>query len=88
MPGSEISNALGLYDTAVRKATLREQQIDALQKSVEYTQELLNYGSANYIEVLNAEQSLLGAQLSNVNDQLQQLNAVVTLYRALGGGWK
>ncbi|HKI89466.1 MAG TPA: TolC family protein, partial [Draconibacterium sp.] len=83
-----VSDALVLYDTAVRKATLRKQQIEALLKSVEYTQELLTYGSANYIEVLNAEQSLLGAQLNNVNDQLQQLNAVVTLYRALGGGWE
>ena len=86
--GREVSDALSMYDAAVRKSTLRVQQIDALQKSVEYTQELLNYGSANYIEVLNAEQSLLRAQLNNVNDQLQQLNAVVTLYRSLGGGWE
>lgn len=85
--GSEVSNALGMFDAAARKTTFREQQINALQKSVEYTRELLTYGSASYIEVLNAEQSLLGAQLNRVNDQLQQLNAVVTLYRALGGGW-
>ena len=86
--GREVSNAMSLYDAAVRKATFREKQINALQKSVNYTQELLTYGSASYIEVLNAEQSLLGAQLNNINDQLQQLNAVVTLYRALGGGWR
>jgi outer membrane protein, multidrug efflux system len=49
---------------------------------------LLTYGSANYTEVLNAQASLLSAQLSSVNDRLQQLNAVVSLYRALGGGWK
>ncbi len=86
--GREVNNALGMYETAEQKAGLREQQISALQKSVEYTQELLNYGSASYIEVLNAEQSLLAAQLNKINDQLQQQNAVVTLYRALGGGWK
>jgi multidrug efflux system outer membrane protein len=57
-----------------------------LQKSVEYSQELLRYGSANYTEVINARQSLLSAQLNRVNDRLQQLQAVVNLYRALGGG--
>jgi outer membrane protein TolC len=67
---------------------LRQLQLDALVKSVDYTKELLTYGSSTYIEVLNAQTSLLSAQLSSINDRLQQLNAVVTLYRALGGGWK
>jgi NodT family efflux transporter outer membrane factor (OMF) lipoprotein len=85
--GQEVNNALGLYDTATKKIDLREKQIYALEKSVEYTRELLMYGTASYIEVLAAQQSLLGAQLNSVNDHLQQLNAVVSLYRALGGGW-
>lgn len=86
--GQEVNNALGLYESSVKKTELRQQQLAALDKSVEYTKELLNYGSATYTEVLNAQQSLLAAQLNNVNDHLQQLNAVVSLYRALGGGWK
>ncbi len=75
-------------NTATTKIDLRQQQITALEKSVEYTRELLTYGSSSYIEVLAAQQNLLGAQLNSVNDQLQQLDAVVSLYRALGGGWK
>jgi len=67
---------------------LRKLQLEALNKSVDFTKELLTYGSANYTEVLNAQTSLLSAQLNSVNDQLQQLNSVVSLYRALGGGWK
>ena len=86
--GQEVNNALGMYDTAAKKMVLRQQQLDALQKSLDYTEELLKYGSATYIEVLNAQQNLLSAQLSDVNDHLQQLNAVVSLYRTLGGGWK
>lgn len=86
--GQEVNNALGLYDSSVQKTALRQLQLDALIKSVDYTKELLTYGSATYIEVLNAQTSLLSAQLSSVNDRLQQLNAVVGLYRALGGGWK
>lgn len=86
--GQEVHNTLGSYESSVRKIELRKQQLDALTKSVDYTRELLTYGTATYTEVLNAETSLLSAQLNKVNDQLQQLNAVVTLYRALGGGWK
>jgi outer membrane protein, multidrug efflux system len=86
--GQEVHNTLGSYESSVRKIALRKLQLDALIKSVDYTKELLTYGSATYTEVLNAQTSLLSAQLNSVNDQLQQLNAVVTLYRALGGGWK
>lgn len=86
--GQEVNNALGSYEASVLKINLRQQQLTALEKSVDYTKELLNYGSATYTEVLNAQQSLLAAQLNNVNDHQQQLNAVISLYRALGGGWK
>jgi len=86
--GQEVHNALGSYESSVQKIALRKLQLEALVKSVDYTKELLTFGSANYTEVLNAQTSLLSAQLNSVNDQLQQLNAVVSLYRALGGGWK
>lgn len=87
--GQEVSNALYDYNAAVEKASIRSQQISYLQKSVDYTKELLKYTSAtNYTDVLTSEQSLLAAQLSSISDKLQQLRAVVTLYRSLGGGWK
>lgn len=87
--GQEVSNALYTYQTAVEKEESRAKQIAALVKSVDYTQELLRYSSAtNYTDVLTSEQGLLAAQLSGVNDRLQKLQAVVNLYRALGGGWK
>jgi NodT family efflux transporter outer membrane factor (OMF) lipoprotein len=86
--GQEVSNALSLYETAAEKTSIRANQLSALQKSVEYTQELLKNGFANYTEIITARQSLLQAQLGQVNDRLQQLQAVVNLYNALGGGWK
>ena len=86
--GAEVTDALSMYDASLQKIELREKQLDALEKSVSYTKELLIYGSATYTEVLNAQQSLLNAQLNDVNDRIQQLNAVVSLYRALGGGWR
>jgi NodT family efflux transporter outer membrane factor (OMF) lipoprotein len=87
--GQEVSNALYAYEMAVEKEDSREKQIEALKKAVDFTQQLLEYSSAtNYTDVLTSEQNLLAAQLSGVNDNLQKLQAVVDLYRALGGGWK
>jgi multidrug efflux system outer membrane protein len=86
--GQEVHEALGSFEWSVQKMALRKQELDALVKSVDYTKELLTYGSANYTEVLTARTSLLSAQLSSIDDRLQQLNAMVSLYHALGGGWK
>ncbi len=86
--GQEVSNALSAYQTATDKTSLRQNQIASLVKSVDYSKDLLKSGFANYTEVLNAQQSLLSAQLNSVNDRLQRLQATVELYRALGGGWR
>lgn len=86
--GMEVSNAMSLHETALEKMAIRSNQMVALQKSVEYTQELIRNGFGNYIEIITARQSLLQAELGRVNDRLQQWQAVVNLYRSLGGGWK
>ncbi|TWP26642.1 TolC family protein [Apibacter muscae] len=84
--GMEVSNALYSYEKAKSKDTGRNLQIEALQKSVDFTKELLIYSNANYTEVLTAEQNLLSAKLNQVNDRLQQLQSAINLYKALGGG--
>jgi outer membrane protein, multidrug efflux system len=86
--GQEVSDALSLFQTSQEKVAIRTNQILALQRSVDYSLELLRNGFANYTEVITARQSLLQAQLGQVNDRLQQLQATVNLYRSLGGGWK
>ncbi|MDB5119272.1 MAG: rane protein [Sphingobacteriales bacterium] len=84
----DVSNALMSYQAAGEKASTRVDQLENLKKSVDYTQQLVRYGSANYTEVLSAQQNLLVAQLNSVNDRVQELQAVVYLYRSLGGGWQ
>ncbi|HBO28063.1 TolC family protein [Culturomica sp.] len=85
--GSDVSDALSQYQSASDKLVQRAKQISALEKSVEYTQELLMLGSSTtYLEVLTAQQSLLSAQLSGISDEFQRMQAVVNLYHALGGG--
>jgi NodT family efflux transporter outer membrane factor (OMF) lipoprotein len=87
--GAEVSNSFLVYQTALDKQRTRAGEIKSLEQAVDFTKELLKYSSAtNYTDVLTSEQSLLSAQLSSVNDRLQQLQAVVDLYKALGGGWK
>lgn len=87
--GKEVANAMHEYQTASDKITLRSDQIEYLGKSVDYTMDLLKYTSnTNYTDVLTSEERLLSAQLGSINDKLQQLQALVELYRSLGGGWK
>lgn len=86
--GQEVSDALSLHAAARNKAVIRSSEIVELQQSVDDTQELLQNGFANYTEVITARQSLLAAELGRINDKLQELQAVVRLYTALGGGWR
>ncbi len=86
--GQEVSDILFGYHAALGKDTLRNEQITALTNAVDFTQQLLMAGEATYTEVLTAQQSLLNAQLGRVGDRLEQLNYSVSLYKALGGGWR
>ena len=84
--GSEVSNALVLYNSSDEKSKLEEKQVESLKKNVEYNKMLFNDGSATYLEVITAQQSLLNAELSKVADDFCKMQAVVNLYYALGGG--
>lgn len=85
--GNEVSNALSLYQTTLEKSAARTMQVDAAEKSAEYTKELFHLGSSTtYLEVLSAQQSLLSARLAQISDRFDSMQAVVSLYSALGGG--
>ena len=57
-------------------------------KAADFSDELLTYGLANYLEVLTSKNDALNAKLSLVDNKFQQYKAVIQLYRALGGGWQ
>lgn len=87
--GQEVSDALFSYKNALEKQDIRKEQIIYLNKSVDFTKELLRFTSnTNYTDVLTSEQSLLTARLNGIDDKLQELQAVINLYIALGGGTK
>ena len=62
--------------------------MDALKKAAEYSDELLTYGLVNYLEVLTAKDNALNTELNLIDNKYQQYNAIIELYRALGGGWQ
>lgn len=86
--GNEVSNALFQYQTNLEKETIRRQQVEALEKSVDFTTDLFKSGTegTSYLEIITAEQSLLSARLSEVSDTFSKIQAVVNLYQAVGGG--
>lgn len=87
--GTEVSNILYNYTTSIEKLQARENQVEQLQQAVEATNDLFRLSSSTtYLEVITAQQSLLSAQISQIGDQLAQMQNVVNLYHALGGGWE
>lgn len=86
--GEEVSTALKRYKSQDAFIGFKIKERDAYQKSVDDSQELVNYGLANYLEVLNASERLLTAELNISNAEFTKMKANIELYRALGGGWK
>lgn len=85
--GVEVNNALTLWETAKRRVELDKKQIVNLQAAVWNTQLLMKHGNASYIEVLTAQKNLLQIELGEVSDRFDELQSVINLYHALGGGF-
>jgi NodT family efflux transporter outer membrane factor (OMF) lipoprotein len=86
--GSEVSNALVAYNSNKTKGELDAHQVEVLKLNVEHTKMLVSQSSSTYLEVIQAQNSLLNAQISLVTDDFNKMQAVVSLYQALGGGGK
>ncbi|MCR5713266.1 MAG: TolC family protein [Prevotella sp.] len=86
--GNEVSNALVNYNSYDANSKLEAQRIEVLTKNVEDTRALYKSSGSSYLEVLTAQTQLLNAQLSKVGDDFSKMQAVVSLYTALGGGGK
>lgn len=84
---ADVSDALTSYKHNHEKRGYLMKQIDDLEKSVEYTQELLTLDQrTTYLEVLTARSSLLNAQLSSLAAWHSKVSALISLYQAVGGG--
>lgn len=83
----EISSALISREKLAAAYTLQSRAVEAYEIAVKVSLERYRMGNADYYEVLQEQQLLFPAEDSQVQIQLNQLLAVVQLYRALGGGW-
>ncbi len=84
--GKEVSDALFLFYCQNKKLENDKVRVEQLNKAVIATKALFQSASATYLEVLTSQQSLLSAQLSEVADNFQRIQAVINLYSAVGGG--
>jgi outer membrane protein, multidrug efflux system len=84
----EVSDALYSFEASSETIDIKSQEFAAYDTATNYSEELLNSGFANYLEVLTARQNALNSRLDLINARFNRLSAVVDLYRALGGGWR
>jgi multidrug efflux system outer membrane protein len=84
----ETSDALVAQQTLAERRAALEQQVRALRSSIELANERYRGGRASYFEVIEAEQQLFPIEDQLAQVQQAQLLATVSLYKALGGGWR
>lgn len=84
----EVTNQLANVSNLANSYKLKAQQVEALSASVDISNNLFRSARADYMEVLLTQRDALEAKFELVETQRQQMNAVVNIYRALGGGWK
>lgn len=84
--GQEVNNALIQWQTAREQILLDKEQVKQLETTVSDTRLLMEHGTVNYLQVITARQSLLSAQLTLASDRYSEIQGVINLYHALGGG--
>ncbi|MBY4838260.1 efflux transporter outer membrane subunit [Pantoea sp. DY-5] len=84
----EVNDALAGQDTWQDQLTALQQEVGANQRDYDYSTLRFKQGVDNYLNVLVAQRSLYSAQQSLISAHLGQLSQKITLYKALGGGWK
>ena len=87
--GNEVNSALASLQTAEAKKSFMTQQVAALTEAVQATQALYKDNvsrQVNYLNVLTAQTGLLNAQMGQIGNDLEAVQATIDLYQALGGG--
>jgi NodT family efflux transporter outer membrane factor (OMF) lipoprotein len=83
----EVEDALAAVGNLQRQRDAQEAQRAAVAEALRHASNRYHAGYSSYLEQLDAQRSLLTADLALVQLRADQLNALVTLYQALGGGW-
>ncbi|QHV94845.1 TolC family protein [Spirosoma endbachense] len=84
----EVVNQLSNIDNLEKKYNMKNNQVEALTQSTGISIKLFTSARADYMEVLLTQRDVLEARMELIETRMQQMNALVNTYRALGGGWK
>ncbi|WBL27038.1 TolC family protein [Zunongwangia sp. HGR-M22] len=84
----EVANQLSKIDNLKKSYDLRAAEVDALTESIKISNKLFKNARAEYMEVLMTQRDALESKFDLVETKMKQMNAVVNMYQALGGGWK
>lgn len=84
----EVSTQLSNIGNLEKSYALKSKQVDALTASIEISNDLFKSARADYLEVLMTQRDALESKLELIETKKEQLNAVINIYKDLGGGWK
>ena len=86
--GKEVSDAMQHFSSQTEFIDLKTKEMKAYQEATDYSKQLFDSGMVNYLEVITAEVNRLNAELSVAESQFTRMQYGISLYKALGGGWK
>ena len=84
----EVANQLSNINNLANSFDLKNQQVQTLTRSIDISTGLFNSARADYMEVLLTQRDALESRFDLIDIKKRQLNAMVDIYQALGGGWK
>ena len=83
----EVANQLSNIENLKQSYDLKAKEVDALSQSISISNDLFKSARADYMEVLLTQRDALESKFELVETKMQQMNAMVNVYKALGGGW-
>ncbi|WP_118952830.1 TolC family protein [Taibaiella helva] len=83
----EVANQQAKIGNLEKSYDLKAKQVDALARSINISNDLFQSARADYMEVLMTQRDVLEARFELIETRMQQMNAVINIYQALGGGW-
>lgn len=84
----EVANQLSMISNMEQSYNLKSQEVDALTESITISNSLFRSARADYMEVLLTQRDALESRFELIETKKKQMNAMVNIYQALGGGWK
>jgi outer membrane protein TolC len=82
-----VANQVAKIGNLEKSYDLKSKQVDALTRSIDISNDLFKNARADYMEVLLTQRDALESKFELVETKMQQMQAMVNIYQALGGGW-